>query len=71
VVFGWVFAGHQLGAASAAYGAGLTRTLWSTYLPAFFVAGLLCLVAALLVLSLAKPGGATKPAAPRLASATA
>jgi MFS family permease len=71
VVFGWVFAGHQLGAASAAYGAGLTRTLWSTYLPAFFVSGLFCLVAALLILSLAKPGGAKKPAAPRLASATA
>jgi MFS family permease len=71
VVFGWVFAGHQLGAASAAYGAGLTRTLWSTYLPAFFVAGLLCLIAALLVLTLAKPAGARKPSSARLASAPA
>src|SRR5262249_10912680 len=35
VVFGWIFAGHQLGAATAAYGAGLTRTELSTYLPAF------------------------------------
>ena len=26
LVFGWVFAGHQIGAAFAAYGAGLTRT---------------------------------------------
>ena len=33
MVFGWVFAGHQLGAASAAFGAGLTRTLSAdTYL---------------------------------------
>ncbi len=47
IVFGWIFAGHQLGAASAAYGAGLTRTVYETYLPAFFVAGALCIVAAL------------------------
>lgn len=47
LVFGWVFAGHQLGAASAAYGAGFSRTFYETYLPAFFVAGLLCLIAAL------------------------
>ena len=36
IVFGWVFAGHQIGAASAAFGAGLVRTEYSTYLPAFF-----------------------------------
>lgn len=47
IVFGWIFAGHQLGAASAAYGAGLTRTVTESYLPAFFTAGVLCLVAAL------------------------
>jgi hypothetical protein len=34
VVFGWIFAGHQLGAACAAYAAGLTRTEFATYLPA-------------------------------------
>jgi sugar phosphate permease len=54
VVFGWIFAGHQLGAATAAYGAGLTRTELSTYLPAFFAAGAACIVAAVLVLSLGK-----------------
>jgi MFS family permease len=47
VIFGWIFAGHQLGAATAAYGAGLTRAVYSTYLPAFFAAGALCVVAAL------------------------
>jgi MFS family permease len=47
VVFGWIFAGHQIGAAVAAYGGGLTRAVYATYMPAFFVAGLLCLVAAL------------------------
>ena len=56
LVFGWVFAGHQLGAATAAYGAGLTRTMASTYLPAFFVAGILCLLAALAVLAIRMPG---------------
>ncbi|AGK57631.1 major facilitator superfamily protein [Hyphomicrobium denitrificans 1NES1] len=54
VVFGWIFAGHQFGAAVAAYGAGLTRTEWSTYLPAFFVAGAACVAAALLALSLGR-----------------
>ena len=54
VVFGWIFAGHQLGAATAAYGAGFTRTEFSTYLPAFFAAGVACIVAAALVLSLEK-----------------
>ncbi|MET0430947.1 MAG: MFS transporter [Hyphomicrobium sp.] len=55
VVFGWIFAGHQLGAATAAYGAGFTRTEFATYLPAFFAAGVACLIAAILVLALAKP----------------
>ncbi|MET0281102.1 MAG: MFS transporter [Steroidobacteraceae bacterium] len=47
LVFGWIFAGHQLGAASAAFGAGFTRTNYASYLPAFFVAGVLCVAAAL------------------------
>ena len=46
MIFGWVFAAHQLGAATAAYGAGLTRTLLLTYSPALFAAGAACLVAA-------------------------
>jgi MFS family permease len=58
LVFGWVFAGHQLGAATAALGAGLSRTELSTYLPAFFTAGALCLFAAGLALRL---GGARPP----------
>jgi MFS family permease len=54
MVFGWIFAGHQLGAASAAFGAGYVRTEYSTYLPAFFVAGGLCLFASVLVLTVRK-----------------
>ncbi|MBX4933507.1 MFS transporter [Rhizobium bangladeshense] len=56
IVFGWVFAGHQLGAATAAYGAGLSRTELSSYLPAFFVAGAFCLLASLLAITLKKSG---------------
>ncbi len=55
LVFGWIFAGHQLGAGVAAFGAGLSRTLLQTYLPAFFVAGALCIVAALIVLAISRP----------------
>ena len=54
LVFGWVFAGHQIGAAFAAFGAGLSRTLLSTYLPAFFLAGVLCVIAALIALSISR-----------------
>ncbi|TCU10570.1 MFS transporter [Rhizobium sullae] len=56
MVFGWVFAGHQLGAATAAYGAGLSRTELSSYLPAFFVAGAFCLLASILAITLKKSG---------------
>jgi sugar phosphate permease len=58
IVFGWVFAGHQIGAASAAFGAGLVRTEYSTYLPAFFFAGALCIIAALAVILVRKSSGA-------------
>ena len=46
IVFGWVFAAHQVGAAAAAYGAGAMREEFGDYLAAFTIAGALCLVAA-------------------------
>jgi MFS family permease len=55
LVFGWIFAGHQLGAGVAAFGAGLSRTVLESYLPAFFVAGALCVFAALIILMIARP----------------
>jgi sugar phosphate permease len=55
MVFGWVFMAHQLGAAVAAYGAGLSRSELSTYLPAFYGAGAACVIAALVALA-ARPG---------------
>ena len=63
MVFGWVFAAHQLGAALAAYGAGRTRTLLLTYNPAFFAAGAACIVAAALVMTI-RLHGRKPPVAP-------
>jgi MFS family permease len=65
VAFGWIFAAHQLGAATAAFGAGFTRTEWSTYVPAFMVAGAACLFAAASVWLI----GAQKREAPAAAAA--
>jgi sugar phosphate permease len=63
MVFGWVFAGHQLGAALAAFGAGRVRTLMLTYNPALFAAGAACLVAAGMVMVIRKNQAAAAPAA--------
>lgn len=65
VVFGWIFAAHQLGAAAAAWGAGLTREMADSYVPAFMFAGMLGLVAAFLSLAVARTG--RRPEAPAVA----
>ena len=54
LVFGWIFAGHQLGAGASAFAAGVSRTVLETYLPAFFAAGALCVIAALIVLTISR-----------------
>ena len=46
VVFAWVFACHQFGAAFAAWGAGASRTWLHSYEPAFLIAGGLGVAAA-------------------------
>ena len=46
LVFGWVFASHQIGAAAAASVAGAIRTSLGTYDLAWYGAGFLCLLAA-------------------------
>ncbi|AOJ08717.1 MFS transporter [Burkholderia mayonis] len=50
VVFGWIVAGHQLGAAFAALGAGMLRASLGTYTVASMISGGLCIVGALIVL---------------------
>ena len=63
VVFGWIFAAHQLGAASAAWAGGLVRASADTYVPAFLGAGLLGIAAAAMTLGM---GGARR--GPRIAA---
>jgi predicted MFS family arabinose efflux permease len=56
VVFGWVFAAHQLGAALAATAAGLVRDNLGNYNAAFYTAGGIALVASLLSTQIRRPG---------------
>jgi predicted MFS family arabinose efflux permease len=63
LVFGWVFAAHQVGAAVAAFGAGLLRDEAGTYTMAWLSGAALCMVAAALSVRVAGPAGG--PAAGR------
>jgi MFS family permease len=56
IVFGWIAAGHQAGAATAALTAGLLRQLEGQYLQAFVLAGGLALAAAVMSLGIARSG---------------
>ncbi len=49
VMFGWIAASHQIGAALSAWGAGYVRTVTGSYLDAFVTVGTVCLIAAALV----------------------
>ena len=57
VVFGWIFASHQFGAAMAAFAAGALRTWLGDYQVTFVLAGLLCLVACGLVIRIRPAAG--------------
>nr|WP_294811101.1 MFS transporter [uncultured Sphingomonas sp.] len=61
IVFGWVMVGHQLGAATAAFGAGAIRTLTGTYTPAFLIAGAFGLAAAVAILGGRTEGRTLQP----------
>ena len=62
VVFGWVFAAHQIGAALASVGAGVIRDVTGDYTIAWFGAALLCVVAAIASIGVRKgPGRAPQP----------
>lgn len=50
IVFGWVFAAHQLGAAAAALGAGVIRDVFGEYTYAWWGGAALCAIAAVLSL---------------------
>ena len=69
IAFGWIFAAHQLGAATAAFGAGLSRSVLQSYLPAFFAAGAMCLVASAIVW-LIRAKSRARPLTPQSAAAS-
>lgn len=54
VVYGWVFAAHQIGGAVAAFGAAILRVQIGDYAVAFYISGALCIVTAYFVLQIAK-----------------
>ncbi|MEU7823267.1 MFS transporter [Catellatospora sp. NPDC049133] len=56
IVFGWVFASHQFGAAGIALVAGLVRDSSGSYAAAFYGAGLLSLAATAMSLAIVRPG---------------
>lgn len=62
VIISWIFAGHQVGGALAAFGAGTVRSLTGDYLLAFLTSGLACLLASLLVLRVTRPAPIIVPA---------
>jgi len=67
IIFGWLLAIHQIGGAIAAFGAGFMRTALESYLQAFIVSGVACLVAAMLALMIQR--ARRTPAAPVPAAA--
>lgn len=62
LVYGWIGAGHQLGAATAAFGAGVLRVQTNRYVEAFLIAGAACLVASLMALSIRRDTMSPAPA---------
>ena len=54
VIYGWVFAAHQIGGSVAALGAALLRVKFGNYAVAFYIAGILCLGASYIVLQIGK-----------------
>ncbi len=58
IVFGWIVAGHQIGAATAAWMGGFVRQATGSYLTAFVLSGATAIAAAVIAL-LIKRGGAT------------
>jgi sugar phosphate permease len=57
IVFGWIFTAHQIGAGVGALAAGVVRTEVETYTPAWLGAGIICLVAAVVVLRIGRRAG--------------
>jgi sugar phosphate permease len=64
-VFGWVFLAHQVGAALASYLGGVTRDFLGDYKAAFLGAGVLAILASLMVLIIRRESAPLGPEAAR------
>ncbi|MGO2037155.1 MAG: MFS transporter [Brevibacterium sp.] len=60
IVFGWVFAAHQIGAAGAALGAGVIRDVFGEYTYAWWGGAVMCAVAAVLSIVVRRDRGGRK-----------
>ncbi|WP_307813504.1 MFS transporter [Streptomyces sp. N35] len=56
IVFGWVLASHQVGAALVAFLGGVARDVFGTYDPVWYASGALCAAAALMAVVIRKRG---------------
>jgi MFS family permease len=54
IVYGWVFTGHQIGGAIAAFGAAVLRVKLGDYALAFYISGAMCIFTSFFVLRIAK-----------------
>ena len=61
VIYGWIGASHQLGASMAAFGAGAIRTMAGGYQLAFWIAGVLCVLAGTAFLTVGRRSFAGAP----------
>lgn len=57
IVFGWVLASHQLGAAAVAFLGGVARDVFHSYDVVWYASGALCAMAALMVLVIRRKEG--------------
>ncbi|MCW1986029.1 UNVERIFIED_ORG: putative MFS family arabinose efflux permease [Sphingomonas sp. R1F5B] len=64
IVFGWIQTGHQLGAACAAFGAGVICQHSGSFAPAFVAAGIMGVAAALVLLGTLRRSQGSEDAAP-------
>ncbi len=69
IIFGWVFAAHMVGAGVGASYAGWVRATQGSYATAWVTAGVLCVVAALVILTI--PREPTSPPGAELGAASA
>ena len=52
IIYGWVFAAHQVGGSIAAFGAAVLRIKFGDYAAAFYITGVLCLITSYFVLQI-------------------